>query len=109
MLNNLKSKLPEFDTRMAWKKSENNHNVELSLSSMEWNIMSACDGARTIDDIINAADYDPADILKTLADFIEKGLIGPADSASGKEVNTSHLESQIDILADLLNRFLNKA
>jgi predicted transcriptional regulator len=83
--------------------------VDLSLDSREWDILISCNGNHTIDDIINRVDHDPAAVYNALLKFIEMDIIEPVNSDSNKSVDSSHLELQIDILAGLLNRFLDKA
>jgi predicted transcriptional regulator len=108
-LGNLKNKLPLPNTRLAWKHQDDNRKVDLSLDSREWDILISCNGNHTIDDIINRVDHDPAAVYNALLKFIEMDIIEPVNSDSNKSVDSSHLELQIDILAGLLNRFLDKA
>ena len=107
-LNNLKSKLPDTKSSLKLRQADDKP-VELTLSAEEWNVLAQCDSHHTIDDIINRCDENPEPVLKAIQKLIEMELIGPVKPQNSNGDNLRHVELQIDVLADLLNKFLEKA
>ncbi len=108
-LNCQRSKLPEYNSILRIKKCSSRVDKEIKLTSEEWDILASCDSNHTIDDIISQTDDDAELVLKTLNKLLEKELIEPVKAGSRGNGNIAHVELQIDVLADLLNKFLDKA
>ncbi len=106
-LSNLKAKLPGYNSTLKIIRNASNRPVELTPD--QWNIIALCDSNHTIDDIINKTDENPELVLKTIHELMEMKLIEKSKSSVLTESNLSHIELQIDVLADLLNKFLDKA
>jgi len=107
-LNNLKQQLPDFGTPLKLKQSDVQRDIEIKLSSIEWNILAQCDGNRTIDSIVKNSGDDLAVSLKALVKLNELDLIEPADGFYGDVKDLSRLELKVEALADLLDKFLAK-
>jgi len=105
-LTHLKGKLPSFDTPLRIKKSKNTSEIDLKLTTDQWNILALCDGRRTIDDIVNQSDDNLINPLKALIKLFELDLIEPAAMNTADNYDVSHLELQVGKLADLLDRYL---
>lgn len=108
-LNHQRSKLPDYNSILKLKKVSANDTIELKLTSDEWNILASCNCSHTIDDIINQTDENPELVLKSLNKLLDMKLIEPVKTVSRADGNFAHLELQMDVLADLLNKFLDKA
>jgi hypothetical protein len=107
-LNHLKQQLPDFNTAMKLKPSSEQENIEIKLSSTEWNILALCDGRRTIESIVNISGGNLVDILKALVKLKEADLIEPAGSYYVDNIDLSHLELQVEALAELMDKFLTE-
>ena len=107
-LSHLKQRLPDFSTALKLKQSGGQENIEIVLSSAEWNILALCDGRRTIESTVSISEGNLVDILKALVRLMELDLIESADGFCGDLKDLSHLELQVEALADLLDKFLAK-
>lgn len=107
-LKQLKEKLPDFSQFLKLKTISRENEIELKLSAEQWNILVFCNGRNNIHKILNESDIDPNTILTALIKFIDDGLIeisSEPESETSKD-NDNGLERQIDILSDLLGKFL---
>lgn len=107
-LNHLKQRLPDFSTALKLKQSSKLEDIELKLSRAEWNVLALCDGRHTIESIVNISGGNLAALLKALVKLKELDLIEQADGFYGGDIDLSHLELQVEALADLLDKFLVK-
>jgi len=107
-LNHLKQRLPDFSTALKFKQSSKQEDIEIKLSSAEWNILALCDGHQTIESIVNISGDNLMDILKTLVRLKELDLIESTEGFYRDLKDLSRLELQVEALADLLDKFLAK-
>jgi hypothetical protein len=109
-LSRLKSKLPDFAAPLQIKQIMGNQTIELRLSASDWNVLSLCDGHRTIGKIISDSGADPIDSLKSIIKLIASGFLEQVNRSDNDIPLTelSDIEVKIDALADFLKTFLEK-
>jgi hypothetical protein len=110
-LSRLKGKLPDFGTPLRIKQVIGSQTVELRLSANDWNILSLCDGHRTIGKIVSDSGADPVESLKSVIKLMASGFLEPVghSNADIPSAELSDLEGKIDALASLLDKFLEKS
>lgn len=109
-LNRLKQHLPDFNSFLRIKQLTEDDGIELKLSSMDWNIMTLCDGHRNINMLINDSAYSPTITLNTITGLIENDLIDISDKSGSEPFSSSYsqLESQLETLSNMIKEFLEK-
>ncbi len=107
----LMSKLPAFNKPIRIKPMRDGNPVEIRLSADEWNLLTLCDGKRTIGRILSDFGTDPLIslkiLLKLLATEIAEVVVEEEDGLPDSEWQS--IERKLDMLTTLLNRFLEKA
>lgn len=109
-MNRLKSKLPEFSSRLQLKTLVGDIPIDLKLTATDWNTMALCDGYRDISRILGDSGNDPVETLKSVIRLMAANLVEKSNN-DNERVPASELtvfEEQIDSLVNLLNRFLEK-
>lgn len=109
-LHRLQEQLPEISAHLKIKPLTDKSEIELKLSAKEWNILTSCNGNRSLDSIIHDLRYDPVDALKTIIKLMNDDLIEISHEPSVESSDDSFpgLEFQIKNLSDLLTDFLSK-
>jgi hypothetical protein len=109
-MNRLKAKLPEFSTRLQMKPVLADQQIDLKLSSADWNTLSLCDSRRTIGRILSDSGGDPVATLKSIIRLMATSLIEPVDSSESDipETEITSLEEKIDKLSAVLGKFLER-
>lgn len=106
-LSHLKDELPDFGKSLRLKQIKAKN--ELRLATDQWNILTYCDGRRTIDELIEQISDDTSAALKSIQSFLKDGLIEAVDNNLESNQDITRLELQVESLAELLNKFLQKA